>query len=65
MSNLPTRRQRVDRAYQLTLATGASGLATVILAVLAVVGIGGFGLAVVLAIATAVLYLALRRSVGR
>ena len=65
MSNLPTRRQRVDRAYQLTVATGASGLATVILGVLAVVGIGGFGLALILAIVTAVLFIALKRSVGR
>jgi len=64
MSNLPTRSQREKRAYQMTLAAGGTGLATVVVLVLAIVGVASFGLAVLLAVVTAVLGFALKRSLG-
>ena len=64
-SNRPSRRQREQRAYQLSLATGASGLATVIVFVLAVVGITSFGLAFLLALLTGAFGYALKRTLGR
>jgi hypothetical protein len=63
-SGRPSRRQREQRAYALTLATGGFAVATVVLAVLAIVGVGGFGFAVLAAIVTAFCAVALRRSVG-
>jgi hypothetical protein len=60
-----TRREREQRAYRLTLATGGLALATVVFTVLAVVGAVGAGLPVVLAILAVLCFVALRRSLGR
>ena len=60
-----TRSQRERRAYQLTVATGAAGLATVVVFVLAIVGIGSFGLAFLLLVLTALLGFGLKRTLGR
>jgi hypothetical protein len=65
MNNLarrPSRRELEKRAYNLTLATGAAALATVVVLVLAVVDVTSFGLAFVLALVTAALGYALRRT---
>lgn len=60
----PTRSQREQRAFVLTMATGGFAVATVVLAVLAVIGIGGFGLVVLAALATALCGFGLKRSLG-
>jgi hypothetical protein len=60
-----TRRQRERRAYQLTLASGATGLAGVVGLVLAVVGVIGAGIPILLLIVAAVLFVMLRRTLGR
>jgi hypothetical protein len=59
------RRQRERRAYQLTLATGAAGLATVVVLLLALFDAASFGLFLLLAVLTVVLGLVLRRTLGR
>jgi hypothetical protein len=59
------RRQRERRAYQLTLATGAAGLATVVVLLLALFDAASFGLFLLLAVITVVLGLVLRRTLGR
>ncbi|WP_354700428.1 hypothetical protein DSM112329_00703 [Paraconexibacter sp. AEG42_29] len=59
MSNL-TRRQRESRAFTLTMATGGLGLASAVTFVLAIFGVAGFGLFVLLLIATAIALAALR-----
>jgi hypothetical protein len=64
-SRRPSRRQREQRAYRLTLATGAAALATVVLLVLAVIGAASFGFAFLLALVTAALGYGLRRTLGR
>jgi hypothetical protein len=63
--NRLTRRDREQRAYALTLATGSFGLATVVTFVTALVGVTAFGLFVVLLVVTAVLMALLRRTLGR
>lgn len=65
MANHLSRRQRVDRAYALTLASGGFSLASVVLFVTAVVGATGFGLFFLALVAAAVSVAALRRTVGR
>lgn len=60
-----TRRQRERRAYQLTLATGATGLAAVVGVVLAVFDVIGLGLPLLLIVLAVVLGLMLRRTLGR
>jgi hypothetical protein len=60
----PTRRQREQRAYQLTMATGALSLVAVVGLVLAVVGVVGAGLPITAAILAVICGLLLRRSVG-
>jgi len=60
-----TRSQRERRAYQLTLATGAAGLATVVVVVLAIVGIASFGFAFLLAVLTALLGFGVKRTLRR
>ena len=60
-----SRRQREQRAYRLTLATGAGALATGVVLVLALVGVTSFGLAFVLALVTALLGYGLKRTLGR
>lgn len=64
-SRRPARRERERRAYQLTMATGAAALATVVILVLAVVGVTSFGLAFVLALLTAALGYGLKRTLRR
>lgn len=63
MSNL-TRRQRESRAFALTMTTGGLGIASVVTFVLAIAGVAGFGLFVLLLIATGIT-LALLRSTMR
>ncbi len=56
----PTRRQRQDKAYRLTLATGSFGLAAVVVLVLSLFTSVSFGYFVVLALVTVVLAVMLR-----
>lgn len=63
-SSRPTRRQREARAYRLTLATGATGVATVAAFVLALVQLLSWGWFVLLAVATVALGFTVKRSVG-
>jgi hypothetical protein len=64
-SRRPSRRQREERAYQLTLATGGAALATVVVIVLSIVGITSFGFAALLVLITAALGYWLKRTLGR
>jgi len=59
------RSQRERRAYQLTLATGAAGVATVVGFVLALVTAFSFGWVFALAVLTALLGFGLKRTLGR
>jgi hypothetical protein len=59
-----TRRQREQRAYQLTLATGGLALATVVLTVLAILGPIGGGLPLITAVLAVLCFVLLRRTVG-
>lgn len=59
------RRERVDRAYQLTLAGGTASAVFVVTAVLAVVGILGWGLPVISLIVAIVCLMLFRRAVSR
>ena len=63
-SNL-SRRQRERRAYRLTLATGAAGLAAVVTLVLSLVGVMSFGIFLLLAVVTAALAFVLKGTLGR
>ena len=63
-SNL-SRRQRESRAYRLTLATGAAGLAAVVTLVLSLIGVVSFGIFLLLAVITAALAFALKGTLGR
>ncbi len=68
MSNLPdrpSRRQLEKRAYNLVRATGAAGVATVVVLILALVGSASLGLAFLLALVTAGLGYAFKRTVDR
>ena len=58
------RRQREQRAYQLTLATGALALVAVVGFVLALVNVVGFGLPILAAILAVAAGLWLRRTLG-
>lgn len=67
MSNIErrgTRSQRVDRAYRLTLATGAFSIVAVAAIVLAVAGVVSLGWALLAAVAAVVCGLLLRRLVS-
>lgn len=59
-----TRRQREQRAYQLTIATGVLSVAAVAGIVLAAVGVIGFGLPIAAVILAVVCGLLLRRTLG-
>ena len=59
-----TRRQRENRAYQLTLATGGLAVVSVVGIVLAIAGVLGWGLPVVAAILAVLCGLWLRRTLG-
>lgn len=61
----PTRRQREQRAYQLTLATGALTVVAVVGFLLAILGVVGAGLPILAAILAVVCGLLLRRTLGR
>jgi hypothetical protein len=61
----PSRRTREQRAYRLTLATGAAAVATIVVLVLSVIGVTSFGLALLLALITAALGYGLKRTLGR
>ncbi len=63
--NRPSRRQREERAYRLTLATGAGALATVATAVLALITSFSWGIVILLAVLPAAAGLALKSSLGR
>ena len=65
MSDRLPRRRREERAYRLTLATGASSVATVVVLVLWVVGATSFGVLLLLVLITAALVYGLRRTLGR
>ena len=61
--NRPSRRQRVDKAYKLTLATGGFGLAAAVTFVLALVTAFSWGWFVLLAVLAAVSGMLLRNAV--
>jgi hypothetical protein len=65
MSDRLPRRRREQRAYRLTLATGASSVATVFVFVLWVIGATSFGVLLLLVLITAALVYGLRRTLGR
>ena len=60
----PTRRQREQRAYQLTLATGGLTVVAVVGIILAVVGVIGAGLPILAAVLAVICGLLLRRTLG-
>ena len=59
-----TRNQRAQRAYQLTLATGALALVAVVGILLALVNVIGAGLPILAAILAVVCGVMLRRTLG-
>ena len=59
-----TRRQREQRAYRLTLATGGLTVVGVVGLVLAVVGVVGAGLPILALVLAAVCFFLLRRTLG-
>jgi len=65
MSDRLPRRRREQRAYRLTLATGGSAVATVVVLVLWVIGATSFGVFLLLVLLTAALAYGLRRTLGR
>lgn len=62
--NRPSRRQRVDKAYRLTLTTGGLGLATTATFVLALVTAFSWGWVILLAVLTAVSGMLLRNTLS-
>jgi hypothetical protein len=63
MSNLPSRRQREQRAYGLVLATGALSVVSVVAIVLAVVGVISWGPGILAAVLAALCAYGFRRMV--
>jgi len=61
----PSRKQREQRAFLLTMATGAFSLATVVLFLLAVAGVGSLGLVVLFAVLAVACGFGLKRTMGR
>ena len=59
-----TRRQREQRAYQLTIATGVLGLVAAVGIVLALIGVIGAGIPILAAILAVVSFVLLRRTLG-
>jgi hypothetical protein len=59
-----SRRQREDRAYKLTLGTGAGALLTVVAVVLAVLGVIDLGVVLLLALVTGGLGYGLKRTLS-
>ena len=60
-----TRRQREQRAYQLTLATGGLAVVAVVGIVLAAIGVIGAGLPILAIVLAVICGLLLRRTLGR
>ena len=65
MSDYLPRRQREQRAYRLTLATGGSAVASVVVLVLTIAGVTSFFLLFLLVLLTAALAWGLRRTLGQ
>jgi hypothetical protein len=63
-SRRPSRRQREQRAYALTLATGGLALASVVVLVLAIANVVSFGLFVLLAVLAALAGYLLKRALN-
>ena len=59
-----TRRQREQRAYRLTIATGGLAVVGVVGILLAIVGVIGAGLPVIALVLAAVCFFLLRRTLG-
>lgn len=60
-----TRKQREDRAYKLTLATGGLGVVGAVVLVLGVIGIGSVGLGVLLLVLAGVSGFMLKNTLGK
>jgi hypothetical protein len=60
-----SRRQKVDRGYQLVVAGGISGAVAVVGLVLAIAGVIGAGIPLIAAIVAVVCFVMFRRLVGR
>jgi hypothetical protein len=60
----PSRRQREQRAFQLTLATGGLTVVGVVGLVLAIAGVLGAGLPILALVLAAVCFFLLRRTLG-
>ncbi len=60
----PTRRQREQRAFQLSVAGGGAAVAAAVTGLLAIIGVMGFGPAVIAAIIAVVCFVLFRRTVS-
>ncbi len=60
-----TRKQREQRAYQLTLATGALGIVAVVGVLLAIIDVIGAGIPLLAAVLAVLCFTLLRRTLGR
>jgi fatty acid desaturase len=65
MSDHLPRRKREQRAYRLTLATGTSAVASVVVLVLTIAGVTSFVLLFLLVVLTAALAWGLKSTLGR
>jgi hypothetical protein len=64
MSNLPSRRQRENRAFQLVVAGGSASVVAVVGLVLAIAGVIGSGLFWVALVVAVVCFVLFRRTVA-
>jgi hypothetical protein len=64
VSNLPSRRDRERRGYQLVVTGGAAGVVAVVGLILTVVGVIGAGLPIVAAIVALICWVMFRRLVA-
>jgi hypothetical protein len=60
-----SRRNRAQRAYQLTLAGGTAGAVAVVTGILAAIGVLGWSLPVIALLVAVACFLLFRRTVGR
>jgi hypothetical protein len=65
MSNLPSRRQRENRAFQLTVVGGGASVVAVVALVLSIAGVIGSGLFFLAVIIAVACFLLFRRTVSR
>jgi hypothetical protein len=65
MSNLPSRRQRENRAFQLTVVGGGASVVAVVALVLSIAGVIGSGLFFLAVIVAVACFLLFRRTVSR